>query len=110
MKVKWHHLSTRDARTHYDILGDDSCSSVALVYPSEDGDEDTLRKARLIAASPELLEFAEQLFNGLETGMIRMDSPADETLANILGRGRKALDKVKGSETYHSPPILGGVK
>ena len=27
--------------------------------------------AHLIAAAPELLEFAEQIFNGLETGMIQ---------------------------------------
>ena len=78
MEVKWHHASTLagnpTGRTHYDIGGDDN-SNVALVYPSEDGDADTLRKAHLIAAAQELLEFAEQIFNGLETGMIRMDSP-----------------------------------
>ena len=92
----WHHSPTLNGdihgRNHYDIEGDDN-SNVALVYPSEDGDEDTIRKARLITAAPDLLEFAQQIFNGLETGMIRMDSPADETIANVLGRGRKALDK-----------------
>ena len=55
MTTKWHHAPTRAGkpmgRVHYDIGGDD-CSNVALVYPSEDGDEDTLRKARLIAAAP----------------------------------------------------------
>ena len=69
--------------------------------------EECAANARLIAVAQELLEFAEKIFNGLDTGMIRMDSPADETLANILGRGRKALDKVKGSETYHKS---GGVR
>ena len=111
--TEWHHASTLAGNpagcTHYDIGGDDN-SNICLVYPSEDGDGDTLRKARLIAVAPELLEFAEQIFNGLETGMIRMDSPADETLANVLGRGRKALDKVKGHETYRSPPILSTAK
>ena len=43
----------------------------------------------------DLLEFAEQLFNAIDTGMLHMDTPADETLANVLGRGRKALDKAK---------------
>ena len=109
--TKWHHASTLAGnpacRIHYDIGGDDN-SNVALVYPSEDGDADTLRKARLISASPELLEFAEQIFNGLETGMIRMESPADETLANVLHRGRMALDKVKGHGEYRSPSLLGG--
>lgn len=99
--AQWHHASTLagnpTGRTHYDIGGDDN-SNIALVYPSEDGDEDTLKKARLIAASPDLLEFAEQIYNGLDTGMIRMSSPADETLANMLGRGRKALAKAKQNE------------
>ena len=109
MKVKWHHSATLagnpTGRTHYDIGGDD-CSNVALVYPSEDGDEDTLRKARLIANAPELFEFAQNIFNGLEAGMITLSSPADETLANVLGRGRKALDLVKAQpNAYHRPPI-----
>ena len=55
MKVKWHHSATLagnpNGRTHYDI-GADDCSNVAIVYPSEDGDADTLRKARLIALAP----------------------------------------------------------
>ena len=54
--TKWHHSPTLagnpNGRTHYDIGGDD-CSNVCLVYPSEDGDADTLRKASLIAAAPE---------------------------------------------------------
>ena len=99
--TKWHHAATLagnpDGRIHYDIGGDDN-SNVALVYPSEDGDEDTLRKARLIANAPELLEFAQNMFNGIEAGMITLSSPADETLANVLGRGRKALDKAKPGE------------
>ena len=105
--TKWHHASTLagnpNGRTHYDIGGDDN-SNVALVYPSEDGDEDTLKKARLIAAAPDLLEFAEQIFNGIGTGMIHMTSPADETLANVLGRGRKALDKAKGHRPEEGEP------
>ena len=64
--------------------------------------------ARLIAAAPELLEFAEQIFSGLDTGMLRFETPADETLENILGRGRKAFAKAKGHGTYRSPSLLGG--
>ena len=94
MAVKWHYASTLagnpTGRTHYDIGGDDN-SNVAIVYPSEDGEWDTLRKAILIAAAPELLEFAEQIFHGIDTGMIRLDSPADETLENVLRRGRKVM-------------------
>ena len=125
MAVKWHHASTSagnpTGRTHYDIGGDDN-SNVALVYPSEDGDEDTLRKARLIAVAPKLFEFAQQLFNAIDTGMLRLDSDdgfrveGDGTvtpfrLEDVLERGRKTLDVVKAEpNAYHSPPILGGVK
>ena len=110
MTAKWHHAATLagnpNGRTHYDI-GDDEGGNIALVYPSEDHDGETLRIARLISASQELLEFAEQIFTGLDTGMLRMvDSIADETLENILGRGRKALAKAK--PTHNSPPVLGG--
>ena len=44
----------------------------------------------------ELLEFTQQIFNGIDTGMITIDTPADEALANILSRGRKALSKATG--------------
>ena len=49
--------------------------------------------------SGDLLWFAEQIFNGLNTGMLRFETPADETLATILGRGRAALAKAKGDKT-----------
>ena len=95
---------TPNGRTHYDIGGDD-CSNVAIVYPSEDGDEDTLRKARLITAAPELLEFAEQIFNGHGTGMIQIrDSPADETLANILASGPQGPGQGEGPRTAEYRP------
>ena len=47
----------------------------------------------------ELFWFAQNIFNGLDTGMIRMDSPADETLANILGRGRQSPRQSKGGQS-----------
>jgi len=50
---------------------------------------------RLFAAAPDLLWFAEQVINGLETGMIRIETPADETLATVLARGRAAISKAK---------------
>lgn len=57
-------------------------------------DERRLADARLIAAAPELLWFAVQM---LENGdMITMDSPADETLANVLVKGRAAIAKARG--------------
>ena len=59
--------------------------------------EEMEANARLIAAAPDLLEFVQQIFNGIDTGMITIDTPADETLANILLRGRKALSKATGA-------------
>jgi len=56
------------------------------------------RYARLVAAAPDLLWFCQQVLNGLDTNMIRVDTPADETLANVLARGRVALKKATGDE------------
>ena len=53
--------------------------------------------ARLISAAPDLVEFTQQIFNGIDTDMFTIDTPADETLANILSRGRKALSKATGA-------------
>ena len=39
----------------------------------------------------ELLWFAQQIFAAKDTGMLKLDSPADETLANVLARGRAAI-------------------
>ena len=54
-------------------------------------------RANMIAAAPDLLEFVQQIFNGIDTGMITIDTPADEALANVLSRGRKALSKATGA-------------
>ena len=67
---------------------------VADCGPSSD--KEVWANARLIAAAPDLVEFVQQIFNGIDTGMITIDTPADETLANILSRGRKALSKAIG--------------
>lgn len=53
--------------------------------------------ARLMATAPDLLEFVQQIFNGIDTGNITIDTPADETLANVLSRGRAALSKATGA-------------
>ena len=96
-----------------DFIHDSSNIPFAVAYTPVTQDNPVAVRdanARLIAAAPELLEFAEQIFNGLETGMISMSSPADETLANVLTRGRNALYEAKGHEPCYSPPTLGGAK
>lgn len=52
--------------------------------------------AILFCAAPDLLKVVQQIFNGIDTGMITIDTPADETLAKVLSRGRKALSKATG--------------
>ena len=80
---KWHHSATlagnQNGRTHYDIGGDDN-SNVALVFPSEYGDEDTLRNARQIAAAPEtaaerdrLKELNGELLDALKGALSQID-------------------------------------
>ena len=39
----------------------------------------------------DLLWFAQHIFNGLDTGILKIDTPADETLANVLSRGRSCI-------------------
>ncbi len=51
------------------------------------------------AAAPDLLWFAEQIFNGLSTGAIRIETEQDETLANVLGKGRAAINRAKNDDT-----------
>ena len=55
------------------------------------GDRPVVEFAKQAKISTELLWFANQIFAGLDTKMITIDTPADETLANILRRGRKAV-------------------
>lgn len=53
--------------------------------------------ARLIASSPELLHFAKQIFNAIDTGAITIETAQDETLANVLAQGRAAVQKATGA-------------
>src|ERR1700723_302053 len=52
---------------------------------------------RLIAAAPDLLDALQNFMNGIETRMVRVESDADETLANAFAKIRKALAKAKGA-------------
>ena len=67
-------------------------------YPARCGEQD-LANARLIAAAPELLDFAQQIFAAKDTGLLTLDTPADETLANVLSRGRAAILKATGGQS-----------
>jgi|TARA_R100000049_G_C1885255_1_gene40235 hypothetical protein len=50
-----------------------------------------IRQGDAVLPNAELLWFAQQIFAAKDTGMLKLDSPADETLANVLARGRAAI-------------------
>jgi hypothetical protein len=41
--------------------------------------------------APDLLWFARQIFNGIDTGLLTIETQANETLENVLMRGRAAI-------------------
>ena len=49
--------------------------------------------AHLISAAPCLFNALKSIMNGIETGMITIDSPAGETLTNALRQAKAALSK-----------------
>lgn len=51
----------------------------------------TARELALEKHRDELLWFAKQIFNGLDTRAIRIETEQDEILANVLHRGHAAL-------------------
>lgn len=68
-----------------------------------DAEESVHRFWRFIASAAlnasghtELIDALQQFVNGVETRMI--DSPADETLANITHRAKAALAKARGEQ------------
>ena len=88
---RWHLAPTMAGkpagRVHYDI-GDADGASIAQVLPSDDGDLDTLKKARLIAAAPLLLRIFLEVYRGVETGRITMDERTEELLADAMLKER----------------------
>jgi hypothetical protein len=81
------------------VSADNCADPICLVVGSLaiHGIEDKIeRRARLIAAAPELLAELRNFVNGVETGMI--DSPADDILANVTRRARTAIAKATGED------------
>lgn len=56
-------------------------------------DEQTARVDPLLIG---LIESAKSLLNGIDTGLVHLDSPADETLENTMRRLRVAVAKAEG--------------
>jgi hypothetical protein len=50
------------------------------------------------AAASDLLWFARQIFNGIDTGILHFETPAEECLANVLARGRAAVAKAEANQ------------
>jgi hypothetical protein len=68
------HLLTRDLKT-------------GILRAIDENDE----VAKIIAAAPDVRRHAQALINGIDIGLVRIDTDADEALANVLGRLREAL-------------------
>lgn len=81
------------------LRSQDNSLAVAVIHmnwPNHWNDEELEANFNLIRATPALLWFPQHLFNGIDTGMIKLDTAADETLATILRKGRVAVDKAEG--------------
>jgi len=51
----------------------------------------------LLVAAPALLDALQNFMNGLDTNLVRLETNADETLANALHRMRSAIAKAHGA-------------
>ena len=58
--------------------------------------DNAIAHGHLIAAAPELYGSLHNIMDGIETGMITVDSPADEQLAYALRQAKAALSKALG--------------
>ena len=72
-------------------------STIATVPDCDD--QNVVANAHLIAAAPELYGSLRNIMDGIETGMITIDSPADEQLAYALRQAKAALSKALGEKT-----------
>ena len=54
---------------------------------------------RLIDGYKELAKHTQSLMNGIETGVVKIDSPADETLGRTLQGINKALASLSSSQS-----------
>ena len=54
----------------------------------------------------EMLHFIRQLFNGLETDMIKFETPADEAMALLLRKGSNAIAKAEAAKCTASKTSL----
>jgi|ERR1700694_1959704 len=70
------HLQTRDLET-------------GMLRPISPSDP----VSKIIAAAPDVRRHAQSLINGIDIGLVRIDTDADETLANVLSQLRAALAK-----------------
>jgi hypothetical protein len=69
-------LQTRDLKT-------------GILRDIDEGDD----IAKIIASAPEVRRHAQTLIHGIDIGLVRIETDADETLANVLSGLREALEK-----------------
>jgi hypothetical protein len=88
-------ISAPDEHGFYSVGGTehDCDGSSDLTVAGDINGEDN---ARLIAAAPDLLLSITNLMNGIDTKLVRLETNADETLANALRDIHAAIAKAKG--------------
>jgi hypothetical protein len=70
--------------------------TICLVVSNRFDDVEHKANGELIAAAPDLLSAITNLMNGIDTGLVRIETDADETLAIAFGKIRAAIAKAKG--------------
>lgn len=84
-----------DADFYIGSVDDGRFREIAQISEFDFGRDEGKANARLIVQAPEMFWFIQQIFNGIDAGMISISSPADETLANVISRGRAVVSKVE---------------
>lgn len=85
-------------------LSDDSINYAHVLGPKGQGlaqvgvygEAETLANLDLFVAAPEFFKHVKSLLNGIDTGLVRLSTDADETLATAVHGLRAALDKAEG--------------
>lgn len=111
-KAKWYAIVSRgafafrfgpfDGPTIGKIMTQCLAENIPLLVTGDMGPEfdwQVARDMRGISSEvfPDLIDGIRSLLNGIDTGLVTLDTVADETLANTMAKLRRALAEAEGS-------------